>query len=149
MCCMKKKFSGILFTLIVGVLTLFPVSAYAEAHYCQGRSFFGLKPWYAYLTCESNTIRQENFSDGELPTTVWKVALTILNDLLFLAGLLAVVLIIYSGFQFVTSSGDPATTAKAKKSLTNTVIGLAIVLLAQLIVNTILIIITGDSGGQF
>ena len=116
--------------------------------------FFGLKSWYYYLLCdkdsnykiigisESNfkgeTTNQDGTTSNNMVTAIWIIVLTVLNDLFFLAGLLAVVLIIYSGIQYITSNGNPGAAAKAKKSLTGTIIGLVIVLVAQVLVNTIL-----------
>jgi type IV secretory pathway VirB2 component (pilin) len=56
---------------------------------------------------------------------------------LLLAALVAVVLIIISGIRLLTSGGDPLKVASAKRSLTFTIIGLVIVLLAFVIINLI------------
>ena len=137
---MRKKILGILMALFIGTAALFPVPTYAE---CGGEKFLGLTAWYAHLECDGKEIAQSNFTDDNLPKTVWTIILTVLSDLFYVAGVLAVVLIIVSGIQFIMSAGDPGAAAKAKKSLTVTIVGLVITLLASVIVNTILRIVTG------
>lgn len=137
--------------LLIGVGALHPVNAFADR--CGGDvKFFGLKPWYAYLDTEELegrgcVISESNFTteNGTLTVTIWTVALTVLNDILFVGGVIAVVLIIVSGLQFITSAGDAGRAARAKKSLTATIVGLIITLLAQVIVNTILTILNGET----
>lgn len=148
---MEKKAEGRMQKFIRGILAMFLMVAMvvempdgaSAATRCANNSFFGLKAWYAYLDCEGTEIAQSNFESTKIATTVWTVVLTVLNDLFFVAGILAVVLIIVSGVQFITSAGDPGAAAKAKKTLTGAIVGLVIVLLAQVIVNTILAIMNG------
>ena len=98
-----------------------------------------MKSWYYYLECsDAKNVSPDNFKGDKLTTSVWKVVLTVLNDLFYLAGFLSVVLIIISGFNFITSGGDAGKAAQAKKMLVGTIVGLVIVLLAQIIVNTVL-----------
>lgn len=54
---------------------------------------------------------------------------------LFAAGFIAVGFIIYGGFQYILSSGDPSGIKKAKETIVNAVIGLVIAMLAFGIVN--------------
>jgi hypothetical protein len=55
----------------------------------------------------------------------------------FLAGVLAVIMIIVSGFTFVTSGGSSEATASARKRIVNSIIGIVIVGLAWLIIRVI------------
>lgn len=57
--------------------------------------------------------------------------------LLILAGIVALVLIIISGFKFVTSGGEAKQAEGARKTLTYAIIGLVVVLLSFAIVATI------------
>lgn len=57
--------------------------------------------------------------------------------LLLLAGVTALILIIISGFKFVTSGGDPKQAEGARKTLTYAVIGLVLVLISFGIVRVI------------
>lgn len=57
----------------------------------------------------------------------------VLNTFYFFAGVIAVILIVYAGFLFVTSAGDSGKVAKAKNTITAAVIGLVIIMLAFVI----------------
>ncbi len=52
-------------------------------------------------------------------------------------GLLAVIMVIFSGYRYMTSYGDPEKLADAKNVLEQALIGLGLLILAALILNTI------------
>lgn len=59
----------------------------------------------------------------------------IANILSIVAGAIAVIFIIIGGFRYVTSSGDSSKVSGAKSAITYAVVGIVIVIFAQLIVN--------------
>lgn len=59
----------------------------------------------------------------------------IVNTLLFIVGLLAVIMIIFSGIQYVTSTGDSGRVSKAKNTLIYSIVGLIVAFLAFALVN--------------
>lgn len=61
-----------------------------------------------------------------------------LNRIFFWAGVVAVVMIVIAGIQYITSSGDPNKAVTAKYAVYYSSIGLVIVLLAFAIVNIVL-----------
>lgn len=63
---------------------------------------------------------------------------TLLNVLSAVVGLVAVVMIIISGFKFTTSGGDSQKVASAKSALIYAIIGLIIVALSQVIVQFVI-----------
>lgn len=63
---------------------------------------------------------------------------TIVNILTFIVGAAAVIMVILSGFKYITAGGDSNNIASAKNTLIYAVIGLIIVALAQFIVNFVL-----------
>lgn len=65
------------------------------------------------------------------------IIMNIVTILLTLAGIVAVFMIIFSGFKFVTSGGDAKQAEGAKKTLTFAVIGLVVVMLVFVIVPAI------------
>ena len=65
--------------------------------------------------------------DGE-PDDIRIQILKVLNVVLTLLGIVMVVLILMAGYQWMTAGGNQEQVGKAKKTLTNSVIGLAIVL---------------------
>ena len=121
-----------------------PAQALAAGTCANGVTFFGLDPWYAALDCDANgEIVQSNFESGQITTTVGRVIGVVVKDLLFFAGLAAVVLIMYGGFQFVTSAGNPGAVEKAKKTITSALIGLVIAMLAYAIATFVVKLTTG------
>lgn len=71
------------------------------------------------------------------------LALVIVNFFLTFLGLIAVVMIIYGGFLYVSAAGNQEKIESAKKIIMYAVIGIIVILLSFAIVNTIL---TAGSG---
>lgn len=77
-----------------------------------------------------------------IPKTDAQSTLTgLLGVVYWLAGIIAVIIIIVAGFMYVTSSGDAAKVTKAKNAILYAVIGLVITILA--------FVITGFVTGSF
>ncbi len=83
-------------------------------------------------------------SGTNLYTTITRVIRWFIGFL----GIIAVILIIYGGFLWMTSGGDPQKIDKAKTVLKNAVIGLIIIILAFAIVSFILNLLTGGGGAN-
>lgn len=66
------------------------------------------------------------------------LALTIVNFFLTFLGLIAVVMIIYGGFLYVSAAGNQEKIESAKKIIMYAVIGIVVILLSFAIVNTVL-----------
>jgi hypothetical protein len=60
---------------------------------------------------------------------------TIVSIISFIAGAVAVIMIVLSGMRFITSGGDSQKVASARSSLLYAVIGLAILALTQVIIH--------------
>jgi hypothetical protein len=69
------------------------------------------------------------------PKDVSLVLLAVIDDLLRLAGLLAVGYVIYGAIRYILSQGSPEETAKAQSTIVNALIGLALAMLAVGIVS--------------
>jgi hypothetical protein len=67
----------------------------------------------------------------------------IITFLIGLATLVAVILLAIGGFKLVISQGNPGAMEDAKKRIWNVLIGFLIILLAWLVVETILTLLTG------
>jgi hypothetical protein len=63
------------------------------------------------------------------------MAKIIVNTMLFILGILAVIMIIVSGIKYVTSNGDASKIKSAKDTLTYSIVGLVVAILAYAIVN--------------
>jgi ABC-type Fe3+ transport system permease subunit len=68
---------------------------------------------------------------------VWAAATQVVNWILIIVGIICVVFIIFGGIRYATSGGDAEKVKGAKNTLLYAIIGLAIALLAALIVNVV------------
>lgn len=66
------------------------------------------------------------------------IVLTIVNFFLTFLGLLAVIMVIYGGFLYVSSGGNDESVNKAKKILLYAAMGIIIIIVSFALVNTIL-----------
>lgn len=78
---------------------------------------------------------QTTGADG---STITKVAKTAVNLFSIIVGAVAVIMIIYGGFRYITSGGDSGNVGNAKNTLIYAIVGLIIVALAQIIVQFVL-----------
>jgi len=69
--------------------------------------------------------------------TLQQLFVGLINWFIGAAALVSVVMIVWSGYQYMTAGGDEGKVSKATKSLTNAIIGLVIALIALVIVNFI------------
>lgn len=103
---------------------------YFAASSC-AHSFFFFPTWYKYLDDAGKLDANCNITaNGFQPVDIWLIGLAVLDLLLRLAGFVAVVSIIIAGIQYITATGSPEKTTAARRRLTNSLIGLAIALIA-------------------
>ena len=77
-------------------------------------------------------------ASGDVKTGISKIAKQIVDIFSIIIGIIAVIMIIYGGFKYITSGGDSGNVSGAKNTLIYAIIGLIIVALAQLIVKYVL-----------
>ncbi len=125
---MKKKsiILGVLF-IIFGLVT---GAQNASAAVCPEGSIRAGQDVKNLALCNVEAGAEENGDDNLL-----KTVLGIINLVLGAAGLLAVVMVIYGGFRYATSQGNPANVAVAKNTILYSIIGLVIAMSAWLIVS--------------
>lgn len=70
----------------------------------------------------------------------------IIDWLLILAGSLAVIAIIYSGLMYITAGADTTKAETAKKNLIWAIIGVVVISLALVIINTVVSVLGGNTG---
>ena len=106
---------------------------------CADNFFFGMPHWGKGLHFQAEKVGDKFdctiifFELGQ----IWRVVANITQMALALAGLLAVLFIIYGGITYITSAGNPERTKQAQTILTNAVVGLIIAIVASLIVGYI------------
>jgi hypothetical protein len=93
--------------------------------------------WYRGLTDANCEIIQPT----NLSNFIWHIVLNVIEIGLQAVIYIAIGFIIYGGFMFLTSAGDPSAAAKARTTILNAVIGLAISIASVAIVNLVLGII--------
>lgn len=72
---------------------------------------------------------------GGIGNFIWRIALNVIDIALQLVGYIAAGFILYGGFLFLTSAGDPGKTAKARTMIIDAAIGLAISIGSVAIIN--------------
>jgi hypothetical protein len=80
-----------------------------------------------------------NATGTNLPNeaTASSIVLRIIQILLGVAGLVAVIFLIIGGFRYILAGGNEESAESAKKTITNAIIGIVIVILAFVIVRVI------------
>lgn len=73
---------------------------------------------------------------GANTVSIW--AVDIINYALALAGIVAVAFLIFGGFRYITSGGNDEAAESGKKIITNSIIGLIIIILSYVIVTVII-----------
>lgn len=156
---MKKAFLTLLFAVtVVGVFNVQPAHAYtrsdSEVAHCF-KSFLGLPRWYDYLEVDAecrvtgpsettidNRGTEEKDDDTErtglvMSKVVTRVALAVIDILMRVGGMVAFGFIVYSGFRFVMSAGNPDQEKAARETAINALIGMVITIFAIAIVTYI------------
>ncbi len=131
--------SSIIIALFITVNSLHPTPTYAF----EGRGgssdeecayLLGMVSWDCNVKIET---------EEDLKNNIWIIVSNIATDLSILAAYLIVGYVIYGGYLYLLSNGDASKISSGKKTLTHAFIGLAIVMLANAILNTIRIALGG------
>lgn len=154
-CTLKKVLTLSLVTLLTSLVTLtglvsfMPNRAMAvqKNDAChQTAGFFNFPTWYEYLevgpkssskgTDPCAIIGPADPVTGELDfqRALPRIALAIVEVMLRVAGMAAVAMVIFAGFKYMTSQGEPDATKKAQATAANALIGLTVAVLASVIV---------------
>ena len=82
--------------------------------------------------------------ESSLKAGIWTIVANIFADLTAIATYLVLGYVVYGGYQYIFSGGEVGKVATGKKTLNQAFIGLAIVMLANVIVNAIRIALIGN-----
>lgn len=133
------------FTILLAIsITIIsaPIKASAAASECKksSSSFLGFPTWYKYL--QSSIDDKENcvFHNLDLtntPNAAAKILLAIVEILLRIAGIVSVIFVIWGGFIYMTSQGQPDRLKVGQSTILNALIGVIISVLAVVIVNVV------------
>lgn len=99
-------------------------------------SFLGFPTWYEYLhsTADPNGVCSPSI---QKLTDIWLIVGAIIEIMLRIAALVAVGFVMYGGFRYVTSQGEPSATAKARDTIVGALVGLVIAVIAAALVGFI------------
>lgn len=101
----------------------------------KGSGSLFLPTWYKYLdTTQTPTGCSINM---DFPADVGKILLAVVEILLRVGGIVAVFFVIYGGFRYITSQGEPENTKSARQTITNALIGVVITTIATVAVSFI------------
>jgi Type IV secretion system pilin len=114
--------------IAVATIWVLTVSFPALAAGCGAQpGFFGIPTWYSYLQLQENPVTNTcDVVNFHVPGSFLLVALALLDIALHIAGLVAIAFVIYGGFQYVTSQGEPDKTSRARNTIIDALIGLVI-----------------------
>lgn len=102
---------------------------------CPGGNFLFFPTWYKYLpSVPGSSPCAPQISSL---TDVWLIVAAVIEILLRVAAIIAVIFVIYAGFSYTTSQGDPEGTSRAKSTLVNALVGLAVAVSAAVVVSFI------------
>ncbi|MDO4684870.1 MAG: hypothetical protein Q4B06_04185 [Candidatus Saccharibacteria bacterium] len=124
------RYKKYLITLSVAVLSLVLPAAVVQPAFAQqgGGSGGGAKQ---QVLGGLQSVDNNNTTADTLPEGIKSV----INMMLFIAGAVAVIMIIIGGIRFVTSNGDASSVTAARHTILYAVIGLIVIILAYAIVN--------------
>lgn len=127
---MLQRFKHALIALLVlgtGVVALIPALASAASFSSDACSGVSMVNGGSGSTCDSSA-----------GTKISKILKLVINTLSVIVGIAAVIMVIVSGFKYITSNGDSNSVSSAKSTLIYAVIGLMIVVAAQVIVHFVI-----------
>lgn len=131
---MIKKFILTFSSLLMGLTIMLPSVALAAN--CK-QTFLGIKPWNQYLTTVDTGDGCKIEYPAEVGDTILKVSIAIVDMLVRLAGIVAFVYLVLSGFRFVLSQGDPSKEKSARSAAFNAVIGMVIAIISTSLIGFI------------
>lgn len=127
---MMKKM--VLYTVTVATIFAGAISPTVSAAACSNANGVLLFPaWFRGLDCVDNVPQVNDINQ------IWIIVMNIAQWLIIAGGYVALYFIIWSGFKYITSTGDPQKIVSAKNTLLNAIIGLVIVLASVAIIQTI------------
>lgn len=128
-----KRIKSVIITLVAIVLSATPVltpvvvsAANIKGNTCQGVNDLKISTTEAGQACKDQTGTFNNLIE------------TVVNLFSAIIGVVAVIMILYGGFRYITSGGSSDKVSSAKNTIIYGIIGLVIVGLAQVIVQFVL-----------
>lgn len=150
---MKRLFLhvGVLGLLLGAIMPMFSFSTVSAARFQAGDActaqFLTFPAWYRGLRRDGdcNVLPPGTGNSSNLASFIFTIVLNIIEIGLQLVAYAAVGYIIYGGFKYLTSAGDPSRVTAGRKIITNALIGLVLSFMSIGIVNLIASRINGSA----
>lgn len=127
---------ALLFVASTGGATLAVAMPQTASAACNDR-LLTFPAWFKGLTTANCDIQSPTAAKGGIAGFIWTIVFNIIEFMMQLVGYIAVGFIIAGGFKYMTSAGAPDAAARARKTITNAVIGLVIAVFSIAIVNVV------------
>ena len=130
-----KKIIALVLVIAAAAYSCVTFSKVASAADFQCGDFMGINSWCNGIDAEPNFV---NDTDGS-KMTAWIVgiAINILNMLIDIANYVAVIMVMYGGFLYLTAGSNESQVAKGKKTITNAAIGVAIMTASSAVIGVV------------
>jgi hypothetical protein len=102
---------------------------------CSNGDFLGFPTWYKYLP--SKTVNGTCTPVLDHLSYIWLIVAAVIEILLRVAAIVAVLFVIYGSISLITSQGKSDSTAKARDTIINALIGLAIAIMSAVSISFI------------
>lgn len=118
---------------------LIPATAQAASRaQCEGNSAIPFVPkWYKYIPHRWDAETQSCIVNASFPGSIPAILLAVFEIILVVAGVLAVIFVVYGGFQYLITTGEPEKAKNARNTIINALVGLMITMFATVIVNLV------------
>lgn len=92
-----------------------------------------LPTWYKYIEGDIDSLGKCSLN-ANMPDDIGRILLGVIEIMLRVGGIAAVAFVVYGGFRYITSQGEPEQTKSARQTITNALIGLMLSITATGIV---------------
>lgn len=131
---LSQNFRRILLAVVVGLTLMFGLYASPMVSASNHEEPFKCGVDGGIWDESSGTCKNKTAGDENAEEKVHGTIKSVLNFFSWIIGIVAVVMIIYAGFRYITSGGSSEGVKGARNTLIYAIVGLIIVLLAQIIV---------------
>ena len=130
---------------VMGFMTFLAPTPIANAAACGDGTdtfFLNFPTWWRGLPCDGTHVKLE----GEIGTIAWTIALNVVDMLVQVIAIIATVMVIWNGIQYMLAQGNQDQIVKARKGIMQAAVGLIIGVLASTIVGFIVSNVLSASG---
>jgi hypothetical protein len=131
----KNGFVAVLMLVALAAPVVAWPTASASAGHCTSKSFLTLPQWYRGVVVHDSqgkcAVKIDNLNK------IWVIVLNVTDMLLQVVGYVAAGFVLYGGFRYVISNGNPDDISKAKDTIIKALIGMVVAMSAAAIVGFI------------